>query len=51
VLCIFALLAAGAVAALTWFPFQRPISAIPLLLLAGRGWRISADGESERSTP
>jgi O-antigen ligase len=50
-LCIFALLAAGAVAALTWFPFQRPISAIPLLLLAGRGWRISADGESERGTP
>lgn len=50
-LCVFALLATGAVAALTWFPFQRPISAIPLLLLAGRGWRISADAESGRGAP
>jgi O-antigen ligase len=34
-------LGAGAVAALTWFPLQRPISAVPLLLAAGRAWRIS----------
>lgn len=40
--CVLAVLAAGAVAALTWFPLQRPISALPLLLLAGRGWRIAA---------
>jgi O-antigen ligase len=33
-------LGAGAVAALTWFPMQRPISAVPLLLAAGRAWRI-----------
>jgi len=36
-----AILGAGAAAALTWFPLQRPISAIPLLLAAGRAWRIS----------
>ncbi len=34
-------LGAGAVAALTWFPLQRPVSAVPLLLAAGRAWRIS----------
>ena len=38
---LLALLAAGAVAALTWFPLQRPISAVPLLLAAGRAWRES----------
>ncbi len=37
---LLAFLGAGAVAALTWFPLQRPISAIPLLLAAGRAWRI-----------
>lgn len=37
---LLALLAAGATAALTWFPFQRPISSVPLLLAAGRGWRV-----------
>jgi O-antigen ligase len=35
-------LVAGAAAALTWFPLQRPISAAPLLLAAGRGWRLAA---------
>jgi O-antigen ligase len=39
---LLAVLAAGAVAALTWFPLQRPISSIPLLLAAGRGWRLVA---------
>ncbi|HEY7369799.1 MAG TPA: O-antigen ligase family protein [Thermoanaerobaculia bacterium] len=36
---LFALLVAGATAALTWFPLQRPVTAIPLLLAAGRAWR------------
>jgi putative inorganic carbon (hco3(-)) transporter len=40
---LFAVLAAGATGALTWFPFQRPVTAVPLLLAAGRAWRISAD--------
>lgn len=40
---LLALLATGAVGALTWFPLQRPISAMPLLLLAGRAWRIAAE--------
>ena len=39
---LLAFLGAGAVAALTWFPLQRPLSAVPLLLAAGRAWRISA---------
>jgi O-antigen ligase len=40
---LFAVLVAGAVAALTWFPLQRPITAVPLLLAAGRAWKISGD--------
>ena len=45
---LLAVLAAGGIAALTWFPLQRPISAIPLLLAAGRGWRVAAEtGEAE----
>ena len=35
-----AMLVAGATAALTWFPLQRPITALPLLLAAGRAWRV-----------
>jgi O-antigen ligase len=46
---LFGLLVAGAAAALTWFPLQRPISAAPLLLAAGRGWRLAA-GRSEGAT-
>ena len=49
VLC--ALLVAGAVAALTWFPLQRPSSAIPLLRAAGRGWRLVATTPAGRSAP
>ncbi len=41
------LLAAGAAAALTWFPLQRPISAAPLLLAAGRSWRIASERPDE----
>jgi O-antigen ligase len=44
---LLALLAAGAVAAATWFPLQRPITAVPLLLAAGRGWRLAADALPE----
>jgi O-antigen ligase len=40
---LLAILAAGGIAALTWFPFQRPISSLPLLLAAGRGWRLAAE--------
>jgi O-antigen ligase len=52
-LFLLAFLGAGAVAALTWFPFQRPISSLPLLLAAGRAWRISAPepGTGEASAP
>jgi O-antigen ligase len=37
---LLALLVAGAVAALTWFPLQRPATAVPLLLASGRAWRL-----------
>jgi O-antigen ligase len=43
---LLAVLAAGAAAALTWFPLQRPVTAVPLLLAAGRAWRISGDRET-----
>lgn len=45
------LLAAGAAAALTWFPLQRPISAAPLLLAAGRSWRIASERTEETPRP
>lgn len=51
---LFALLTAGAASALTWFPLQRPISAVPLLLVAGRAWRVSSPEsrvESRESKP
>jgi O-antigen ligase len=35
-------LVAGAVAALAWFPLQVPLTAIALLLTAGRAWRLVA---------
>jgi len=38
---VLAILCAGGTAALTWFPLQRPITAVPLLLAAGRAWRCS----------
>jgi O-antigen ligase len=44
---LFAILVAGAVATLTWFPLQRPVSGIPLLLAAGRGWRLAAESGAE----
>jgi hypothetical protein len=25
----------------TWFPVQKPITMVPLLLVAGRAWRLS----------
>jgi O-antigen ligase len=39
---LLAVLCGGAVAALTWFPVQRPATAVPLLLAAGRAWRLVA---------
>jgi O-antigen ligase len=39
-----AILVAGAVAALTWFPMQRPATALLLLAAFGRAWRL-AEGE------
>jgi O-antigen ligase len=45
------LLAAGAAAALTWFPLQRPISAAPLLLAAGRSWRIASERPEGPASP
>lgn len=44
---LLAVLVAGSVASLTWFPFQRPVSSIPLLLAAGRGWRLAAEAGAE----
>ena len=46
---LLGILAAGAAAALTWFPMQRPISAVPLLLAAGRSWRVAAAREEAPS--
>ncbi len=36
---LLAILVAGAVAALAWFPLQIPLTALILLLAAGRAWR------------
>ncbi len=44
---LLAVLAAGAAAALTWFPLQRPVTAVPLLVAAGRAWRISTRPAAE----
>lgn len=46
---LFAMLVAGVMASLTWFPLQRPVSSIPLLLAAGRGWRLAAGPPIEKS--
>lgn len=40
---LLGVLAAGAAAASTWFPLQRPITAVPLLLVAGRSWKLGAE--------
>jgi O-antigen ligase len=37
---LLAVLSTGATCALTWFPLQRPVTALPLLLVAGRAWRV-----------
>ena len=47
---LLALLAAGAAAALTWFPLQRPVTAVPLLLAVGRAWQISRNREPSGET-
>jgi O-antigen ligase len=48
---LLAVLLTGAAAALTWFPLQRPVTAVPLLLAAGRAWRISGQTGSDGETP
>jgi O-antigen ligase len=49
---LLAFLGAGAVAALTWFPMQRPLTAVALLLAVGRAWRVaSAPAVSAAATP
>jgi O-antigen ligase len=49
---LLAFLGGGAVAALTWFPLHRPLTAVPLLLAAGRAWRISiAPADSAPALP
>jgi O-antigen ligase len=40
---LLAVLCAGAAAAATWFPFQRPVTAVPLLLAAGRALSLLGD--------
>jgi O-antigen ligase len=39
---VLSLLVAGSLAAVLWFPLQREVTALPLLLAAGRGWRLLA---------
>ncbi len=46
-----ALVATAAAAALTWFPLQRPITAVPILLALGRAWRISGETEPHEEGP
>ena len=46
---LLALLATGATAALTWFPMQRPLTMVVLLLVAGRAWRLA--GRPDSATP
>ena len=41
---LLGVLVAGVIAALTWFPLQRPITSVPLLLAAGRAWRLGTAG-------
>ncbi len=47
---LLAVLVAGAAAALTWFPVQKPVTAVPLLLAAGRAWRVSAPEDEPPET-
>lgn len=43
---LFAILLAGGAASLTWFPFQRTVTSVPLLLAAGRAWRVATQREA-----
>ena len=44
---LLAVLAAGLVAALAWFPLQRAVTAAPLLLAAGRAFRLCSRAGTE----
>ncbi len=41
---LLAVLTAGAVSAVTWFPLQRTVTSVPLLLATGRAFRVVARG-------
>lgn len=47
---LLAFLTAGATAALTWFPLQRPITALPILLMLGMAWSVPG-GEKPARLP
>jgi hypothetical protein len=46
---ISSILLAGSIAALGWSPLQEPALAVPMLLAAGRGWRVL--GEAGHGDP
>lgn len=46
---VLATLAAGALAAVAWFPLQRPAVAILLLVALGRAWRLAADATEQET--
>ena len=46
---VAAILLAGSIAALGWSPLQEPALAVPMLLAAGRGWRVL--GEAGHGDP
>lgn len=48
-LALLGVLVAGAVSALAWFPLQIPLTAVMLLLAAGRAWRLLAEPTEARS--
>jgi O-antigen ligase len=47
---LLAVLCAGGISALTWFPVQRSITAVPLLLAAGWAWRLAGCAGAEPSS-
>jgi len=45
-LLLLAVLTAGGVMSLAWFPLQIPLTAVLLLLAAGRAWRVAGEAEA-----
>jgi O-antigen ligase len=48
-LLLLAVLVAGSIAALAWFPLQIPLVAVVLLLACGRAWRVVADAGEDHA--